>query len=256
MAADIPLRLAIWSGPRNVSTALMRAFAQRDDTAVTDEPLYGAYLAETGLEHPGRDRVLASMETDWRQVTEALTGPVPGDRPIWYQKHMAHHLLDGMWGPWLDALTHVILIREPRAVVASYVRSRAEVTPEDLGIEQAAALFDRVSRRTGRPPPVLDGDMVRARPAAMLQALCDAVDIPFDPAMLSWPPGPRPEDGAWAPWWYAAVHASTGFEPPSPPPAFLPPALEAVAEACRPAYQMLEACALEPAETSSRRRVS
>ena len=236
-----PLRIAMWSGPRNISTAMMRAWENRGDCAVSDEPLYAAYLAATGLDHPARDEVIAAGESDPSNVVAALLGPVPGGKPLWYQKHMTHHLLPGMARDWIHELANVLLIRDPGEVVASYLKSRAEVTPEDIGLPQQLQLFDELSDRSGTAPPVIDaGDFLRA-PEAHLRALCARLGIGFTGRMLRWPPGPRDSDGIWAPHWYAAVWASTGFEPPRPREVRLDAESARVAEACLPAYERLHA---------------
>lgn len=239
--AAAPLRIAMWSGPRNISTAMMRAWENRGDCAVSDEPLYAAYLAATGLDHPAREEVIAAGEADPAKVVAALLGPVPGGQPIWYQKHMSHHLLPGMAHEWIHSLSNVLLIRDPREVVASYVKSRATVTPEDIGLPQQARLFDDLAERNGAPPLVIDaGDFLRA-PEAYLRALCERLGIAFTERMLAWPAGPRDSDGVWAPHWYDAVWASTGFEPWHPREIGLDGAPGRVAEACRPAYENLHA---------------
>jgi len=207
------VRIAMWSGPRNISTAMLRSFGSRPDTAVTDEPLYAHYLRVTGVAHPGRDEVIAAHEPDWRRVAAMLTGPVPGGRAIWYQKHMAHHLLPMIERGWLDALTHAFLIREPDEMVASLLRTFPGAGLADTGLPQQCEIFDRVAERRGRAPPVVLASDVLKEPRVQLEALCGALGIPFLDAMLFWPPGRRDTDGAWAPHWYAAVEASTGFEP-------------------------------------------
>ncbi|TDM04993.1 MAG: sulfotransferase family protein [Ideonella sp. MAG2] len=239
------LRLAMWSGPRNISTAMMRAWENRPDCAVTDEPLYAAYLAQTGLDHPGREQILASGETDWRKVVGSLQGPVPEAKAIWYQKHMTHHLLPQMDIAWVHGLTNVLLIRAPDQVVASYLKSRAEVTPEDIGLLQQAQLFEAISAHQGRAPLVIDADDFLQQPGAYLQAICKALGITFMPCMLSWPVGPRPSDGVWAPYWYEAVWRSTGFEPWRPRQPQLSGQGLAVAQHCRPAYEQLYAARLQ-----------
>ena len=240
------LRIAMWSGPRNISTAMMRAWENRGDCAVSDEPLYAAYLATTGLDHPMRDEVIAAGDTDWRGVVCYLLGPVPGDRPIWYQKHMTHHLLPGMLSQesgraWIAQLANVLLIRDPREVIVSYLKARTTVTAEDIGLPQQVELFDMLSD-AGTPPPIIDaGDFLRA-PEAHLRALCTRLGIAFTERMLHWPPGPRDSDGVWAPHWYAHVWQSTGFEAPPPSHAIHVPAAGAhVAEACMHHYQRLHA---------------
>jgi hypothetical protein len=207
--------------------------------------LYAAYLAATGLDHPARDEVIAAGETDPAKVVAALLGPAPGGRPLWYQKHMTHHLLPGMAHDWIHALANVLLIRDPREVVASYVKSRAAVTAEDIGLPQQLQLFDELAERSGVAPPVIDaGDFLRA-PEAHLRALCTRLGIAFTERMLSWPAGRRDSDGIWAPHWYAAVWASTGFEPSRPREPQLDPEAARVADACRPAYESLRAHRLE-----------
>jgi len=234
------LRIAMWSGPRNISTAMMRAWENREDCAVSDEPLYAAYLAATGLDHPGRDEVIAAGETDPGRVVDALLGPAPGDAPVWYQKHMSHHLLPGVDTGWVRQLRNVFLIRDPAEVVASYIKSRAAVTPDDIGLPQQGRLFDLL-REAGDTPPVIDaGDFLRA-PEAHLRALCEALGIAFTPRMLAWPAGPRDSDGVWAPYWYDAVWKSTGFEPWRARETALDGETAAVAEACRPVYESLRA---------------
>jgi hypothetical protein len=235
-----PLRVAMWSGPRNISTAMMRAWENRGDCAVSDEPLYAHYLAHTGLDHPARDEVIAAGDTDWRHVVRQLTGPAPGDAPVWYQKHMTHHLLPHIDHGWIAGLRNILLIRDPREVVASYVKSRAEVSAEDIGIPQQLRLFETL-RGAGAAPPVIDaGDFLRA-PEAYLRALCEWLGIAFTARMLRWPPGPRASDGVWAPHWYAHVHASTGFELPAARSIELEGAAAEVAEACHGAYLQLHA---------------
>jgi hypothetical protein len=240
---DDIVRLAVWSGPRNISTALMRSWENRGDTAVVDEPLYAHYLLATGLDHPGRDGVIAGGETDWRRVVDMLLGPPPGGDVllgppsggpvIFYQKHMAHHLLPDMDRRWVARLTNVMLIRDPREVVASYVRSRATVTVEDTGLPQQARLHDELS------PPVLDAADVLRRPEPYLRALCDHVGVDFTPRMLAWPPGPRDSDGVWGRYWYGTVWRSTGFAGYHPRRPRLTGAAAAVAEECLPLYRRL-----------------
>ena len=240
------IRIAMWSGPRNISTAMLRSFGSRPDTAVTDEPLYAHYLMATGIRHPGREQVLASQPTDWRQVAAQLTGPVPGNKPIWYQKHMAHHLLPMIGRDWLDRLTHAFLIREPDEMLASLVKTYPAADLADTGLPQQCEIFDRVADRLGRAPPVVLASDILKDPRAMLTKLCAALGIGFLPQMLAWEPGRRPTDGVWAPHWYAAVEASTGFAPWRPKSAVLPPALRPLLDECRPWYEKLYALRLRP----------
>jgi hypothetical protein len=238
------VRIAMWSGPRNISTAMLRSFGSRPDTYVTDEPLYAHYLMVTGIAHPGRDEIIAAHEPDWRKVAAWLTGPVPGGRPIWYQKHMAHHLLPMIERGWLDALTHAFLIREPDEMVASLLRTYPEAALADTGLPQQNEIFDRVADRLGRAPPVVLASDVLKDPRAQLAALCEALGIPFLEAMLAWPAGPRETDGVWAPYWDAAVEASAGFEPYRRRHVELDDAQASLVDECRPYYEKLYALRL------------
>jgi hypothetical protein len=230
---------------------MMRAWENRGDCAVSDEPLYAHYLAQTGSDHPGRDEVVATGDTDWRSVTRALTGPIPDAKPLWYQKHMTHHLLPGIEHGWIHALANVFLIRDPGAVVASYVKTRTAVTPEDIGVPQQLRLFEELADHAGAAPPVVEADDFLAAPEAHLRALCARLGIAFTPRMLAWPPGPRASDGVWAPHWYAAVWRSTGFESAPSRTHRLDAVCQRVADACRPAYEKLRAHRLRPDGLSS-----
>jgi hypothetical protein len=229
----------MWSGPRNISTALMRSWENRPDTVVVDEPLYAHYLDVTGLDHPGREEIVAGGETDWRRVVEALLAPAPGLR-VSYQKHMAHHLTPDIERAWIHRLTNVLLIRDPREVIASYVRTREHVTADDIGLPQQNVLYDELSA-AGDEPRVIDAADFLREPERHLRGLCELVDVAFDECMLSWPPGPRETDGVWARHWYAAVWESTGFAPYRPREVELTGRPAAVAEECMPLYRRLHA---------------
>ena len=202
-------RLACWSGPRNISTATMRAWENRPDTEVVEEPLYAWHLAHTGLDHPGRDLVVAAGDTSWRRVVDSLTRPWPDGPALKYQKHMAQHLVPDLPREWIASLRNVLLIRDPAEVVSSYLRSRARVTPDDIGVLQQLELLVQL----GPEVPVIDAADFLGDPEGYLRWLCEYAGVPFSDAMLSWPAGPRPSDGVWAPYWYDAVLKSTGFEP-------------------------------------------
>lgn len=223
----------MWSGPRNLSTALMRSFENRADCSVVDEPLYAAYLAATGLDHPGRDDVIASQPTSPSRVVEELTsGPVA--TPVQYQKHMTHHVLPSVPRGPLAALTHGFLVRDPERVLTSYAKVREEPTLEDLGLPQQVELFESFGG------PVVDAADVLRYPRGTLTLLCEALGLAFDETMLAWPAGPRDTDGVWAPHWYAGVEASTGFAPYSPGSGDpLPDRLAPLLERCRPYYEAL-----------------
>jgi hypothetical protein len=240
------VRIAMWSGPRNVSTALMRSFGSRADTHVSDEPLYAHYLATTGHPHPLADEIVARGETDWRRIVTALTGPVPGGREVWYQKHMAHHLLPGIERGWLGALEHAFLIREPRAMLASLAQKLDQpLSAADTGLPQQVELFGWSAER-GSPPPVIDARDVQDHPAEVLGQLCERVGIGFDPAMLSWEPGPRATDGCWAPHWYGNTLRSSGFVAHRPSSAELDPEHEPLALESERLYAELHRHALRP----------
>lgn len=231
------IRVACWSGPRNLSTALMRAFENRADTAVTDEPLYAHYLAHTGFDHPMRNEVLASQSTDWRQVVRDLTGPCTS--PIWYQKHMSHHLLPNIDRSWLGQMRNVLLIRDPDAVALSYYKARGQLTLNDLGYPQQAQIFTELSAG-GTKPIVIDRSRILGDPEGQLSMLCDLLGIEFDESMLSWPAGPRDSDGVWAPHWYETVWASTGFAAPNGRREMsLPDAIRPAVDAAMPLYEHL-----------------
>ncbi len=234
------MKIAAWSGPRNVSTAMMYAFGARADCAVSDEPFYAAYLAATGLLHPMREEILASQPQDPAHVAAALGGPAPNGLPVWYQKHMAGHLLPGFPAAWADGCVHVHLIRHPTRVVASYAAKREMPTLEDIGYVQQAELHCRFGG------VVLDSVDIRARPEATLRALCAEIGLSFDPSMLSWPRGGHPSDGVWAAHWYDAVHRSTGFgRPEGALPELAGPPGELARKALR-YYEALRSRALRP----------
>jgi len=232
-------RLAVWSSPRNISTALLRAWENRPDTIVCDEPLYAYYLKRTGLPHPGADEIIAHHENDWRKVAAWLTGPVPEGASVFYQKHMAHHLLDEVERSWIAELENAFLIRDPREMLLSLDQVTPDPGPLDTGLPQLLELFEAERARTGRVPAVLDARDVLTNPRGVLAAFCERVGVPFREEMLAWPAGPRDTDGIWAKHWYAAVERSTAFEPWRPRAGALRPALEPVLAAVRPAYEAL-----------------
>jgi hypothetical protein len=239
-----PVRIAMWSGPRNLSTALMRSFGNRADCAVTDEPFYAAYLSLSGAGHPMRGEVLNSQPTDWREVAGALAGPAPGGAPLWYQKHMTHHMLPEIGRGWMRACRHAFLIRHPARVLASYAAKRESVRFEDLGFREQAELFDEAADLAGDAPPVVDADTLLADPRGVLVRLCAALSIPFDERMLSWPAGPRETDGVWASHWYGSVVRSTEFGAPQPMPLLADPSMRRIEAEALPIYDRLAAAAL------------
>ena len=219
---------------------MMRSFGARLDTAVVDEPYYAAYLAATGIVHPLNDAVLASQPQDWREVVKGLLGPVPGGKAVYYQKHMTHHMIDAFGRDWMAQVRNAFLIRDPAAVLASYILKRGEADLADIGIVQQRELFEREADRLGSAPPVVEGTDILANPPGLLKSLCAALGISYAPAMLSWPAGRRDTDGVWAPAWYNAVEQSTGFDPPrTGAEVTLPGDLQRVADAARPHYELM-----------------
>ena len=232
------VRIGMWSGPRNISTAMMRSWENRPDTVVVDEPLYAAYLHRTGIDHPMRDEVIASQPTELDEAVAALLEPLPPGADVHYAKHMSHHVARDMDLTWTLAFRNVLLIRDPAEVVASYVRARESCEAEDIGLPQQGWLLDLWDAHGADVPIVDAGDFLRA-PEPHLRWLCDWLGIEFTDRMLSWPAGPRDSDGVWAPHWYAAVWRSTGFEPWRPRETALSDHDAAVAAACRPVYEAL-----------------
>ena len=234
------MRIAMWSGPRNLSTAMMYAFGNRADFAVVDEPFYAAYLSQTGLQHPMRDAILAAQLKDGLEVEKALLGPVPEGKQHFYQKHMTQHMLPDVQRDWMRDVRHVFLLRHPARVVASFSAKYEGVTLDDIGFVQQAELFDHVTA-LGLSPLVIDSHDIRQDPEAMLRRLCDALELSWDPDMLRWPSGGHRSDGVWAAHWYGSVHRSTGFAGPEGPLPTLDAAGSALAAAAMPYYERLAA---------------
>jgi len=221
---------------------MMRSWENRADCAVVDEPLYAHYLKHTGLDHPGKDEVIAAGETDWRRVIDALVeGPVPGGRAVYYQKHMTHHLLPHIDDGWFAKVTHAFLVRDPREVLISYLKSRpdAEVTADDLGVPQQQRIHARVRTLIGADPVVIDSGEFLKDPAGQLRAWCAALGLEFSERMLRWPAGPRDTDGVWSPYWYDAVLKSTGFEPWRERDHRVPDQHRGIIDECLPLYEAL-----------------
>jgi hypothetical protein len=239
MTAD-SVRIAMWSGPRNISTAMMRSWGNRADTVVVDEPLYAYYLEKTGKKHPVAEEVIATGETNWRKIAAYLTKePVAGGKRIFFQKQMTHHLLPEVDRAWILDLTNCFLIRDPREVILSYIKKNPDPSLEDLGFVQQCEIFDFVRERRNSIPRVVNADDVLKNPERMLKLLCDAIGVEFDKAMLSWPPGLRETDGIWAKHWYDAVARSTSFEPYKPREGNVPDSLKEVYERCLECYDEL-----------------
>ncbi len=230
----------MWSGPRNISTAMMRAWENRADTFVTDEPFYACYLNTTGIDHPGRPEILASQSTDWQEVANNCLQLTKSHQTIHYQKHMTQHMLPHLDLHWINHLHNVFLIRSPEEVVASYSQARPNMTPEDLGFEQQHRIFEHVCKNVDPKPLVISAKDVLKDPQQVLNAICEKCQIPFDQAMLNWPAGKRDSDGVWAPHWYNNVQKSTCFAPPRERNISLNTVQQEIANRCRPFFNALQ----------------
>ena len=241
-------RICLWSGPRNVSTAVMYAFDQRADTRCVDEPLYGYYLDRSDAQHPGRETVLGAMNRDGEAVVrDVILGT--SDHRVLFLKQMAHHLRGLDWA-FLDQTVNVVLTRDPEEVLPSLTQQVPEATLADTGYDTQVQLMRHLQTR-GASPVVLDARELLLDPESVLRELCDRIDLAFDANMLSWPAGPRSCDGVWASHWYHNVHRSTGFAPYRPKTDPFPEHLEPLLAECQPLYQTLYAVALRAPTTHS-----
>lgn len=236
-------RIAMWSGPRNISTAMMRSWGSRADTSVIDEPFYAHYLRQTGYDHPDADKIIATYETDWQAIVVQLTSDIPDGKSIYYQKHMTHHMLDHIDKAWMLSLTNCFLIRDPRRMILSFAKVIPNPTADQMGLRQQVDIFNFIHKETGKAPPVIASRDVLLDPRQTLSKLCDVIDIPFDDAMLSWEAGRRETDGIWADHWYASVEKSTGFMAYRDDDRVLPDHLKPIYDECLPMYeQMAQYC--------------
>jgi len=240
-----PIRLSMWSGPRNISTAMMRAFGNRSDCQPVDEPFYAYYLSKTGLRHPMRDEVIASQATGWKEVIEQIDAPLPQGKSLLYLKHMTQHILPEIDKESMRDHTHCFLIRHPRLVIASFSEKWSGVSAEATGFKQQLALYNYYKDQ-GATVCVIEGEDVQKSPKAMLELLCRKCSISFDEKMLSWPLGPRPEDGVWGKHWYNAVENSSSFAPYVEKEVSLDPELEKLAEELEPYYNEMKRHKIEP----------
>ncbi len=238
--------IAMWSGPRNISTALMRSWENRKDTEVWDEPLYAYYLSRTGLRHPGREAIIATGESDWSKVIHRCSRAPANGAAVFFQKHMAHHLLPEVDRNWLSKVHNCFLIRDPLEVVNSYARVREQPALADLGFVEQRMIFDQIRKHSGTTPLVIDSRDVLENPRSILIQLCEALGLRFCERMLSWPTGPRPSDGAWARYWYGSVEASTGFSPYVARDIHLSKPLQELAETGMEHYQALYSHRIRP----------
>ncbi len=238
------MRLAVWSGPRNLSTAMMYSFAQRADFTVWDEPFYGPYLRLTGLNHPMRDEVLKSRPENAEQIEQTLLKQESSEKTHLYHKHMCQHMIDGIPRSFMIQCKNVFLLRHPARVVASFAKNYPEVDAEDIGFAKQAELFSELVD-ADQQPLVLDSEDVRRNPEHMLRFLCERLGLPWDSKMLAWPEGPKPYDGAWAPVWYKSLHATTGFAGPEGPLPELSGRLASLANGALPHYELLREKAIK-----------
>lgn len=227
---------------------MMRAWENRSDCEVWDEPLYGYYLKATGIDHPGAQQVMAERDTDWRRVIEQCLGDSPGRQRIFYQKHITLHMLPEIDRDWMAGVSNCFLIREPERVIASYAAVREQPTLDDIGFERQKELFDHLMSKTGRAPLVIDSREFLQQPETMLRSLCQHLDVEFDPNMLRWPAGARDSDGSWGQYWYQSVWKSTGFSAPAERPIQLSNEQQALAEKARPCYDALFSHRLRPGD--------
>jgi hypothetical protein len=232
-------RIAMWSGPRNISTAMMRAWENRGDAIVVDEPLYGQYLHHTGIEHPGAQEVIEVQGQNWRLGVDQCFVDLPSDKSIHYQKHMTMHLLDHIDREWLTKLAHCFLIRHPADVLSSYAAVREQATLSDIGFIQQAQLYEYVTDELERPSLVIDSKDFLQNPKGILQKLCEALGVSYTDKMLSWPAGERETDGVWATYWYASVNKSEGFMPYKPKDIALSTAEQKIVDEALPYYDRL-----------------
>ncbi|MEM7119068.1 MAG: sulfotransferase family protein [Chloroflexota bacterium] len=235
-------RICIWSGPRNISTALMYSFAQRSDTVVVDEPFYGHYLSQYPAYeyHPGAEEVVAIMENDWRKVVDDILAPK--ETPVIFYKMMTHHIMEIDWD-FMRHTVNVLLTRAPQDMLPSYAKNVEQPQLLDTGYADHIKLLDYL-QSIGQTPPVLESQEVLKNPRRVLGELCDQMGIPFEEAMLSWEAGPRPEDGSWAKYWYHNVHKSTGFQPYKPKTEPFPEHLRPLLAECLPYYEQLAPLAI------------
>ena len=233
------MRIAMWSGPRNLSTAMMYSFGARDDCAVWDEPFYAAYLAQTGLDHPMRNEILAAGDIDAASVSDRCLGDIPDGKSVFYQKHMTHHIVPEFDRQWINNVTSIFLIRDPAKVIASYNAKRENPTLDDIGFKQQAEIFDQITAATGTYPAVIDSAEILANPKAALQSLCTAIGLEFQESMLHWPKGGHKGDGVWASHWYKSVWESTGFSTPAATASRLSATGSALYDEALPYYQHL-----------------
>ena len=234
------IKIGMWSGPRNISTALMRSFENRLDTTVIDEPFYAYFLKKTGIKHPVYKKVIDSYSTSWDHIANNLIGPIPDGKNIWYQKLMTHHWLKGEPLDWVKSIHNCFLIRHPKKVIISYLKIHNQINPELIGLPQQLHIFNQVVKKTNKIPIVISSEDILKNPKLMLSQLCDLLEIPFSNQMLEWPEGTRDTDGIWSKYWYQNVVKTTSFSQPKNNKEELPNQFTEVLEECMYYYQKME----------------
>ncbi|MEE9454923.1 MAG: HAD family hydrolase [Paracoccaceae bacterium] len=238
------MKIAMWSGPRNLSTAMMFAFGARKDCHIWDEPFYAAYLHATGLKHPMRAEILAAGEQDPNKVIAACLAPPSDGKAVFFQKHMTQHMIAPIERGWIDDMTNIFLIRDPARVIASYAAKRENPTLDDIGFRQQVEIFDAICQKTGSAPPVIDSYAIRKDPEKILRKLCAKIGLNYDPRMLHWPKGGHIASGVWQAHWYDAAEQSTGFAGPEGPTPSVPSTLQDVWEGAQGYYEKIKKHAL------------
>ena len=232
--------IGMWSGPRNISTALMRSFENRSDTAIIDEPFYAFFLNKTGIKHPIYKKVIETYDTSWDDVSNTLTGPIPNNKNIWYQKLMTHHWIENESLNWLKKIHNCFLIRNPKQVIPSYLKIHTDVTPELIGLPQQLHIFNYIMEKTNKIPVVISSEDILKNPKLMLERLCDLLNIPFSKQMLKWPEGPRESDGIWGEYWYENVVKTTSFSKPLHRDVKIPNRFLSLLDECMDYYKKME----------------
>jgi len=233
-------RISMWSGPRNISTALMRSFENRSDTAVIDEPFYSFFLKNTGIKHPIYKEVIEKYDSSWNNITNTLIGSIPNNKNIWYQKLMTHHWVDNQPLDWTINTINCFLIRNPKNVILSYLKIYKDVTPELIGLPQQIKIFNYVIKKTNKIPTVISSEDILKTPKLMLKKLCHLLEIPFLEQMLSWPMGPRDSDGIWGKYWYRNVVKTSSFSNPPKKNEKFPKEFSSLLDECNEYYKQIE----------------
>ena len=207
-------KIAMWSGPRNISTALMRSFENRPDTEVIDEPFYAFFLKHTKIKHPIYNEVIDTYDSSWDKVANRLIGANPNNNNVWYQKLMTHHWVNNESLDWTKNVTNCFLIRDPKKVIKSYLKIHKDINPDLIGLPQQLHIFKYIMSKTNKIPLVISSEDILKNPKLMLEKLCNLLGIPFLEQMLEWPKGPRESDGIWGGYWYKNVVKTTSFAKP------------------------------------------